>query len=260
MTRLAVFSDLDGCLLDAHSFDSRPVRPALELLAARGIPLVPVTSKTRAELRALARELVLQGPCIAESGALIAQALAPDAHCALRAPPHAQLVALAHELEHACGLRLELLSEMSAARAEQTSGLSGAALERAREREASEPLLLSAGALETLALAAQARGCGLHSGARFHLLGAAGGKGAAASDLRAQLERTAGARLWLLGLGDAPADAALLEVVDEPVLVPRPDGSIDAALAARFPSARRAPAPGPAGCAQVLSEFAARQA
>jgi len=258
VTRLAVFSDLDGCLLGARDFDSRPVRPALEQLAARDILLVPVTSKTRAELRALADELVLRGPCIAESGALIAHALDRQARCEVRGLPHARLVALAHELERARGLRLELLSEMSAARAEQTSGLCGAALERAREREASEPLLLAHGPLATLIEGAERGGCGLHSGARYHLLGAPGGKGAAARALREQLERAAGERLWLLGLGDAPADAPLLAEVDEPVLVPHPDGSVDAELAARFPRARRAPAPGPAGCAPVLLEFAAR--
>lgn len=258
MTRLAVFSDLDGCLLDARDFDSRPVRPALEQLAARGIPLVPVTSKTRAELRALAHELVLRNACIAESGALIAYGLGPAARCALRGPSHARLVALAHELERARGLRLELLSDMSETRAGETSGLRGAELARAREREASEPMLLLSGALASLVEGARQAGCGLHSGARFHLLGAPGGKGDAAATLRAELERDAREPLWILGLGDAPADAPLLAQVDEPVLVPRPDGSIDVELAARFPRARRAPAPGPLGCAEVLREFAAR--
>ena len=46
-----------------------------------------------------------------------------------------------------------------------------------------------------------------------------------------------------------PTTSPLLLAVDRPILVPRPDGSIDPALAARLPAAERAPGPGPAGWA-----------
>ena len=46
---VVVFTDLDGTLMDHDSYDVAPAKPALDALAARSIPVVPVTSKTRAE-------------------------------------------------------------------------------------------------------------------------------------------------------------------------------------------------------------------
>ncbi|WP_340638223.1 hypothetical protein [Salinicola tamaricis] len=57
---LLVFTDLDGSLLDHHSYDWQPAAPWLERLAAAGVPVIPTTSKTRAELLALRRELALE--------------------------------------------------------------------------------------------------------------------------------------------------------------------------------------------------------
>jgi mannosyl-3-phosphoglycerate phosphatase len=50
-----------------------------------------------------------------------------------------------------------------------------------------------------------------------------------------------------VGLGDAPNDLSLLEAVDHPVLIPRPDGRVAKSLRQRLPHADVAPAPGPAG-------------
>ena len=54
---VAVITDLDGCLLDAHTYDIGPARGVLRLLRRRGVPLVLCTSKTLAEVRALFRTL-----------------------------------------------------------------------------------------------------------------------------------------------------------------------------------------------------------
>ena len=66
-----------------------------------------------------------------------------------------------------------------------------------------------------------------------------------------------GLRGDVVGLGDAANDLALLVAVDRPILMPRPDGSLDPVLAARLPAAERAPGPGPAGwAAAVLAALA----
>jgi predicted mannosyl-3-phosphoglycerate phosphatase (HAD superfamily) len=61
-----------------------------------------------------------------------------------------------------------------------------------------------------------------------------------------------GVRGEVVGLGDAPNDLALLLAVDRPIVVPRPDGSVDPVLAAQVRAARRAPGPGPAGWARAV--------
>ena len=54
---LLVATDLDGCLLDEETYSYEAARPALDALARRRVPLVLCSSKTRAEMQPLAREL-----------------------------------------------------------------------------------------------------------------------------------------------------------------------------------------------------------
>ncbi|MGB9606864.1 MAG: hypothetical protein ACPL88_13400, partial [Bryobacteraceae bacterium] len=54
---LAVFSDLDGTLLDTARYDFTPALPALAALRRHGFPLVLVSSKTRAEMEYWRRRL-----------------------------------------------------------------------------------------------------------------------------------------------------------------------------------------------------------
>ena len=43
----AIFSDLDGTLLDHDTYGYEPARPALALLGRKNIPLILCSSKTR---------------------------------------------------------------------------------------------------------------------------------------------------------------------------------------------------------------------
>jgi HAD superfamily hydrolase (TIGR01484 family) len=47
---LLVFTDLDGTLLDHHTYSFEPALPALNSLKEKNIPLIICTSKTRAEI------------------------------------------------------------------------------------------------------------------------------------------------------------------------------------------------------------------
>jgi HAD superfamily hydrolase (TIGR01484 family) len=47
---IVVFTDLDGTLLDHHTYEWTAARPALQRLTQTGTPCVFVTSKTRAEV------------------------------------------------------------------------------------------------------------------------------------------------------------------------------------------------------------------
>ena len=49
---LLVFTDLDGTLLDHDSYSFEPARPALARLRSAGVPVIPTTSKTLAEVSA----------------------------------------------------------------------------------------------------------------------------------------------------------------------------------------------------------------
>ena len=61
------------------------------------------------------------------------------------------------------------------------------------------------------------------------------------------LFEAAGRRLTSIGLGDAPNDLAMLAAVQHPIVIPRPDGTADPALAEGLPGAQVAPRCGPGG-------------
>lgn len=69
-SRIAVFSDLDGTLLEHESYSWQAAKPALDRLAELRIPVVLTSSKTEPEIRELQQDMGLAGlPAIVENGA-----------------------------------------------------------------------------------------------------------------------------------------------------------------------------------------------
>lgn len=69
--QLVIFTDLDGTLLDHHSYSYAAALPMLEKLQEHHISVIPNTSKTFAEVQQLRNELSLQTPFVVENGAAI---------------------------------------------------------------------------------------------------------------------------------------------------------------------------------------------
>lgn len=271
LPRLLVFSDLDGCLLDAKSYSWEAARPALAALAARAVPLVLCSSKTRAEMSPLARTLGLNAPFVVENGGALVfppGCWPPAPSGSVHEDPHwlevlgAGIGALRpalEELAQETGANVLPLSSLDVLEIARLTGLSPAAAEQARQREFDEPFLLEDGTAspDELERAARRRGLRLTHGGRFWHLTGASDKGRAALRL-VELFAGAGLRAQTVAFGDAPNDDSLLRAVERPFLVPRPDGTVDPHLARTLPHAERAPRPGPAGWnAAVLRLLAA---
>ena len=71
MPNLIVFTDLDGSLLDSTTYSFKAATPALNALREQGIPLVLVSSKTRAEMEPLRQRLGHCDPFIVENGGAV---------------------------------------------------------------------------------------------------------------------------------------------------------------------------------------------
>ncbi|RPH76966.1 MAG: hypothetical protein EHM80_13515, partial [Nitrospiraceae bacterium] len=71
MPNLIVFTDLDGSLLDGTTYSYKAAIPALTALREQGIPLVMVSSKTRAEMEPIRQRLNLHDPFIVENGGAV---------------------------------------------------------------------------------------------------------------------------------------------------------------------------------------------
>lgn len=67
-TRLVIFTDLDGSLLDTETYRFDAARATLEELTACQVPMVLCASKTRAEVEPLRQELGNTDPFIIENG------------------------------------------------------------------------------------------------------------------------------------------------------------------------------------------------
>jgi mannosyl-3-phosphoglycerate phosphatase len=67
-----IFTDLDGSLLDHYSYSFEAAIPTLDKLEQLGIPVIPITSKTFAEVSRLRNQLNNRHPFVVENGAAIA--------------------------------------------------------------------------------------------------------------------------------------------------------------------------------------------
>jgi mannosyl-3-phosphoglycerate phosphatase len=265
--RLIVVTDLDGCLLDARTYDLAPARRTLRRLRHDGVPLVLCTSKTRAEIRHLFAALGAPHIAVIEDGAaiLFPPRTAPgvrlpsarrtrDGRLLSLAPPYAVVRGALRMLRrHTRGATIGF-GDLTAREIAALTGLPPAAAARAARREFDEPFVFRDGERHWAPVARRtARRLGLvvTRGGRFHHLHGPTDKGRAARLVRSVLEGRHGS-LIVMALGDSPLDAAFLRDADLPVIVPRPDGRPDPELRRLLPRARVASAPGPRGWARAV--------
>lgn len=271
---LLVFTDLDGTLLDHHSYSYSAAAPALERLRRLDIPVVPVTSKTLAELAPLMRMLDNPHPCIAENGGLIAvpagyfgalddYPLREGYRVIGLASDYRAILHTTRRLRSEHQFQFRGFADMNDQQVAECTGLSAEQAARARRRLCSEPLLWldTAAAFAQFNRAVQAAGLQLVQGGRFwHLMGRHD-KATAVQQLCERYRRAGLQRFSTVGLGDSPNDLAMLQAVDTPILIRRPDGSCLSLPAGQAASCSEQA--GPAGWNQMmqrlLDSLAARQ-
>ena len=197
---VVVFTDLDGTLMDHDSYDVAPALRA-EALAARSIPVVPVTSKTRTELVPLMARLGLSGPAIAENGAVIMNTDGSPDTADAREKIALALDALPKNIRKAMICFCDMEIEQIAA----ATGLTHADATRAAAREASEPFMWQGDApplttlTEILVETLEKFDLRLTQGGRFFHIVPPRDKAAAISALPA--EQTPRPQSWVLGTG-----------------------------------------------------------
>ncbi|MFN0102634.1 MAG: HAD-IIB family hydrolase [Bryobacteraceae bacterium] len=233
---MIVFSDLDGTLLDRDSYSYAQAEPAITHLRERGIRLVLVTSKTRAEVEALRAEMGNTDPFIVENGAA---AVIPERGEIRLGATAAEARDALRRASNASGVHVRGFGEMSIAEICERSGLTPDVAELAARREYGEPFAVVAGDVAALTAALEELGYRVTRGGRFfHVLGGYD-KGRAVAAVAERLDDTD-----TVGLGDAPNDIGFLKAVRQAVIIPSPH--LDAMRAA-LPEAIVAQEPGPAG-------------
>jgi len=257
--RFLVFTDLDGTLLDHDTYRWDRAKPALELCARLDVPVVLVSSKTRAEMNPLRLDLGVASPFISENGGGIffpaGSAVAPPPEAILvdelwkwsLGAPYQEVAAVLREIRSELGWTIRGFSEMSL---DEISRLTGLDPERARlaaMREYDEPFLIRDRdnlEMELLVRAASKRGLRITEGGRFHHLHGGCDKGEAVEKLVRSYEAVYG-KVKSVALGDSANDFVMLKRADYPVLV---RSSRDyPGLEKEIPSLRTTREKGPAG-------------
>jgi len=254
---LLVFTDLDGTLLDHETYLFDAARPSLQILKEKKFPLIICASKTRSEIEAFRSKLRLQHPFIAENGAAIFiphnyfpfsfSYARKDSHYFIieLGIPYSELRTALEKIKRLFPKKIRGFGDLTVEETARICGFSLAKARLAKKRGYDEPFILKDKRLEPeIEKATKALGLQVTRGSRFyHLLGA-NDKGKAVS-LLVDIYRQSGNDFITIGLGDSLNDLPMLEAVDCPILVQKPDGSFDPAV--KLHNLSFAPAPGPEG-------------
>jgi len=262
-----IFTDLDGTLLDHHSYSYDAAREALKKIKSAHIPLIICTSKTRAEIKVWRRQLKNEDPFISENGGAIffpRGTIIPDFYKVVERNGdlvvelgihYPKLLAKFKRLKEVFGEKIRGFAEMDVKEVMQRTSLSkrGAAL--ARRREYTEPFVFLGGERdeEKLHKEVQALQLNLTRGGRFfHLLGD-NDKGKAVS-IVTEIYRRNLPNLKTIALGDSYNDLPMLKRVDVAVLVEKPGGGYDEKMV-DIPNLICACGAGPAGWNKAVLEI-----
>ena len=249
---VVVFTDLDGTLMDHDSYDVAPAQAALEALAARSIPVVPVTSKTRTELEPLMARLGLSGPAIAENGAVIM-----NTNGSLDTADAREKIALALDA-FPKNIRKAMICfrDMEIEQIATATGLTHADATRAAAREASEPFMWQGDApplttlTEILGETLEKFDLRLTQGGRFFHIVPTRDKAAAISALLS--EQMPRPQSWVLG--DGPNDVSMLLAADRGALIANEHVNTQGLLPADH-NLYMSRASGPAGWHEAITAF-----
>ena len=241
-----VFTDLDGTLLDHNTYGWDAALPALDFCRKNGIPVILVSSKTRAEMDVLRRELNLSAPFVSENGGGIffpreatKSAPADAVLLKIREPkkseglwqwslgvPYTTLIITLRHMRKSLRISIKGFSDMDVSEISQRTGLDEADARLAAMREYDEPFIFEGETPDDLGplhqYAAQ-RGLMIVSGGRFHHLLGNNHKGNAmmkiASWYDSQYLLKGEGTIPTIALGDSPNDFPMLLRADFPVLV-----------------------------------------
>lgn len=262
MPKVLIFTDLDGTLLHPLNYSFDEARPALQLIKERDIPLVLVSSKTRAEIEVWRMRLRNVHPFISENGGGV---YVPAGYFSFAADGELQgdyavnVLGTSYEqirrefirLRNELKIGVKGFGDMTDAEVAALTGLSHEEAALARQREFDEPFVFEQGPDAGFLKAIEERGFRWTRGRLYHIMGESD-KGRAVRMLKKWYVGEYG-RIISIGLGDGLNDLSLLKEVDHPVLVRKEDGTHDADVS--FPGLMRTRGIGPAGWSEAVLEF-----
>lgn len=229
--KLAIFTDLDGTLLDHYSYEFQPAKVSVFLCHELDFPIIPCTSKTYKETVAIRGQLGLATPFVVENGAAIflpkkwlkenmitPTNLVEFGEFYIKEFGQPRSFWLSQLKQHASDLAhlYKGFSQMSNSQLAELTGLSEKDAEKAKLRHYSEPLHWLGDACQKKAFIKRMRenGTTIIEGGRFlHVCGDES-KGVALEWLFNQIKHELPGDWLSVALGDSENDSAMLEAAD----------------------------------------------
>lgn len=264
--KLLIFTDLDGSLLDHHTYTHKPAAPMLEKLEELDIPVIAATSKTRAELDHIRAELNNHHPFIIENGAAV---LIPVNY--FKEQPYGTeniggfwVKKFVHSRQYWLSLithtsvgfnKFKTFSESTATDIVNMTGLDYEAAIRASRRHYGEPVLWLGNEEEKQQFINELEQLGakiLHGGRFMHISGECD-KSIALRWLSEQYTQDRGVSHTTLAIGDSHNDVSMLEIADIALLIPSPSHELPEVN--RVKNLHIAPMQGPSGWAEGVKNI-----
>ena len=268
--KIVVITDLDGTLLDQRTYSYESSLPAVQRLWTWRIPIVLCSTKTRAEMLPLWRQLELRDPFICESGGAIhvppgyfqftaieMKRNGPFEVLELGSDVHGLRERLA-QAARSCGVAVRSFASLSLDEINELTGLPRDQAFRAWQRQYDEPFVIESGNAAHLIAALQGCGLTVTKGDRFYHLTGGHGKGEAVRKLL-DLYRRQWGEVVSVGIGNSANDLPLLRETDIAVLVRNPDGRWDAEVMTHLPSVTRTDGIGPNGWREAIDNLLDRE-
>lgn len=240
-THIAVFTDLDGTLLNYHDYQFDAALPSIQRIKNLKIPLVFVSSKTFDEVRSLQESLKINWPCICENGSLIF--ISKECNIPLKhfsghtekgndgifyysGQTRDEITNLLDDMHSTYGFRG--FAQMSEIEISELTGLTVGQAAKANRRLASEPIVWLDSGKKLIQFTHKINEQKLHvvKGGRFyHIMGNVD-KAQAVTAVKQAFEEFKGVKIHSIVLGDSENDLAMLRGAATPVVIPRVDGTI----------------------------------
>tara|TARA_R110002049_G_scaffold152106_3_gene316003 strand:- start:21301 stop:22179 length:879 start_codon:yes stop_codon:yes gene_type:complete len=232
-----IFTDMDGSLLDHATYSHAEADELLDWLRSRQIPVIPVTSKTRAEVLVLRKQLKNDYPFVVENGAAIFSPLGYFKHDIsdviesdsyfLKAfvNPRTHWQSLLGSIGPHLNDAFVTFAQAGVSGVMEMTGLANSEARLASQREFGEPLkwLGSSEQFELFNEYIVSHGGQLLRGGRFIHLSGRCDKGLALRWLLAEYQQHyPGKKIVTIALGDSHNDTAMLEAADYAVVIRSP--------------------------------------
>jgi mannosyl-3-phosphoglycerate phosphatase len=268
MKKPLILTDLDGTLLDLKTYSLKEAYSALTKLCDKRIPVIFVTSKTKAEVELYRSTLQLfDSPFVVENGAALylpktfpppqdSRDIDPDYSVVIWGRPYHELVEELHIIASKTKVKLVGISALSDTDLSNFTGLDMKHASLAKNRQFSEPFLFAEGdtpeRVKKVEEAVTIRGLYCQAGNRFYHLMGKHNKGTATEFLRNYYTHYIPPFSWnIIAIGDAPNDIPMLCKADKGFLV----RTLEEAYIKNIPNLQVTKASGPAGWCEAVKSI-----